>query len=137
MELYNTNRNNMKENSFIKVYWIRHRFEADHDSLWTRNRNISRYQITNLLKTWFLFLVCKKGQKKDKSKFVTKSVGIIVTTIFILKLPIKPLLHSVTFALTSFYYVSLEIWLGNSRNLICIDQPRFYIFSHPRELKNI
>ena len=39
--------------------------------------------------------------------------------------------------LTLFYYVSREIWLGNSKKLICIDQSRFYIFSHPRELKNV
>ena len=47
-----------------------------------KNRNISRYQTTNLLKTRFLFLVGKEGQKEDKSKFVTKSVGIIVMIIF-------------------------------------------------------
>ena len=40
-------------------------------------------------------------------------------------------------ALTSFSYVSLEIWLGNLINLICINQSRFYIFSHPRKFKNI
>ena len=40
-------------------------------------------------------------------------------------------------ALTSIYYVSQEIWLGNSKKLICIDQSRFYIFSHPRESKNV
>ena len=39
-------------------------------------------------------------------------------------------------ALTSFYYVSREMWLDNSKKLICIDQSRFYIFSHPREFKN-
>ena len=32
-------------------------------------------------------------------------------------------------ALTFFYYFSREIWLGNSKKLICIDQSRFYIFS--------
>ena len=37
---------------------------------------------TNLLKTWFLFLVCKKGQKEDKSEFVTKFVGILVKVFF-------------------------------------------------------
>ena len=42
----------------------------------------SSYQTTNLLKTWFLFLVCKKRQKEDNSEFVTTSVGIIVTIIF-------------------------------------------------------
>ena len=35
-------------------------------------------------------------------------------------------------ALTSFYYVNQEIWLGNSKNLICIYQSRFYIFSQPQ-----
>ena len=47
-----------------------------------KNKNISRYQITMLLKTWFLFLVCKKEQKEDKSEFVTKFVGIIVAILF-------------------------------------------------------
>ena len=40
-------------------------------------------------------------------------------------------------ALTSFYYVSREIWLVNSKKLTSIDQSRFYIFSHPREFKNV
>ena len=40
-------------------------------------------------------------------------------------------------ALTLFYYVSREMWLGNSKKLICIDQSRFEIFSHPREFKNV
>ena len=31
----------------------------------------------------------------------------------------------------------LEIWFANSKKLICIDQLRFYISSHPRELKNV
>ena len=48
----------------------------------TKDRNISRYQTTSLLKTRFLFLVCKKGEKEDKRKFVIKFVGIIVTIIF-------------------------------------------------------
>ena len=37
-------------------------------------------------------------------------------------------------ALTSFYYVSREIWLGNSKKLICIDQSRF---SHTHENSKI
>ena len=40
-------------------------------------------------------------------------------------------------ALTSFYYVSWEILLGNSKELICIDQSRFYVFSHQQEFKNV
>ena len=79
----NTNRNEMQQNSFIKVYWTRHGLEIDRDSLQTKSRNVSCYQTSNLLKTWFLFLVCKKKQKEDKSEFVTKSVEIIVTIIFI------------------------------------------------------
>ena len=39
--------------------------------------------------------------------------------------------------LTSFYYVSREILLGNLKTLICIEQSRFYILSHPREIKNV
>ena len=35
-------------------------------------------------------------------------------------------------ALTLFYYVSREIWLGNSKKVICIDQ-QDSIFSHTRE----
>ena len=59
--------------------------------LWSRaglainKKHISRYQTTNFLKTLFLFLICKKGQKEDKSEFVTKSEEIIVTIIFIQK----------------------------------------------------
>ena len=49
----------MQENFFKKIYW-------------------NLYQITNLLKNWFLFLFSKKGQKDDKNKFVKKAVGIIV-----------------------------------------------------------
>ena len=58
--------------------------------LWSRERlainkktNISRYQITNLVKIWFLFLVSAKRQNKDKSELVTKFAGIIVKIIFI------------------------------------------------------
>ena len=35
------------------------------------------------------------------------------------------------------YYVIREIWLGNSKKFICIDQSRFYISLHPREFKNV
>ena len=75
--------NNIRiENSFIKHYWIRHGFEVERHSLWTKSTNISRYQTANLLKTRFLFLVCKKGQKENKTEFVTKCVGNILTIIF-------------------------------------------------------
>ena len=40
-------------------------------------------------------------------------------------------------AVTLFHYIIREIWLGNSKKFICIDQSRFYIFSHPREFKNV
>ena len=55
---------------------------AERDSLSSKNRNIDRYQTTNLLKTLYLCLVCKKGQTEGKSEFGTKFVGIIVTIIF-------------------------------------------------------
>ena len=38
---------------------------------------------TNFLKIWFLFFLSKKGQKYNKMECVTKSVGIIITIIFI------------------------------------------------------
>ena len=44
---------------------------------------LSRYQTTNLLKTWFLFMVSMKGLKRDKSEFSTKFVKVIVAIIFI------------------------------------------------------
>ena len=51
------------------------------DLLKTKQINIYRYQTTNLLKTWFLFLLSTKGQKKKKNKpqFVVEIAGIIVT----------------------------------------------------------
>ena len=45
-------------------------------------QKISRYQTNNLLKTWFLFLVSMKEQKRKKCEFVTKFVRIVVTIIF-------------------------------------------------------
>ena len=74
--------------------------------LWSRARlvinkkqHFSCYQTTSSLKIWFLFLVSTKGQKKDKSEFITKFVRIIVTIVFImsLKFLVKPLLHRVFF----------------------------------------
>ena len=41
-----------------------------------------RSPINTLIKPSLSKEICKKGQKEDKSKFVTKSVGIIVTIIF-------------------------------------------------------
>ena len=34
------------------------------------------------MKTWFLFLICKKEQKESKREFVTKSVGMKIMIIF-------------------------------------------------------
>ena len=36
-----------------------------------------------------------------------------------------------------FYDVSWEIWLGNSKSLVYMDQSRFYTFSRSWEIKNI
>ena len=55
----NTNRNNISENSYMGL------------AINKKNKNISRYHTTNLLKTCFLFLVCKKGQKQDKRELTT------------------------------------------------------------------
>ena len=35
----------------------------------------------DLLKIWFLFLVCKREQTRNKNQFVTKFVGIAITII--------------------------------------------------------
>ena len=75
---YTKNMNNTYQNSFIKVYRIWYDFEVERNSILTKNRNTFWYQTTNLLKTRSLFFVCKKGEKEDKSKFVTTFVGIIV-----------------------------------------------------------
>ena len=40
-------------------------------------------------------------------------------------------------ALTSIYYITREIWLDNSKKLICINESRFHIFSHPYKFKNV
>ena len=37
---YNTNGNNL-ENSFIEVYWIRHGFDVERDSVETKNKYFS------------------------------------------------------------------------------------------------
>ena len=64
---YNTNRNNMQEYSFIKVYcfaWLWSRAWLNIN----KKQNISCYYATNLLKTWFFFLVCKKGKKRGQKQ---------------------------------------------------------------------
>ena len=177
-----------------------------------------------MLQTWFLFLICKKGQKENKAicNWICRNYSYNYFHVKIsLKFLVKPLLHSVfsliiwitklskkqpvdyprkilanywhiiwkvfellrlffeafriswifflvswmyreiimikrvtlykklyffikrfkskkkRLELTSFHHVSREIWLGNSTNLICIDQSRFYILSHAREFKYI
>ena len=39
-------------------------------------------------------------------------------------------------ALTSFYYVSREIWLGNSKKLICIDQSDYSFYQSENVKRN-
>ena len=70
---------------FIRVYWIWHGFEEEPDSLQTKNWRISRYQ------TIWRICILRNKKKRDKSKFVTKSVGIIVTIIFPAKISLKSL----------------------------------------------
>ena len=68
------------------------------------------YQTTNLLKFWFLILVSTKRQKRDKSIFITKFVGmLIMITIELWLLPHKNLsgIPCKIFA-TLFFHWSLE-----------------------------
>ena len=80
---YKTSRNNIQENPFIKVYWILgiHVLSRMRLAI-TENRNISRHQTTNLLKIWFLVLVSTKRKERNKSEYVTKFVGILITLVF-------------------------------------------------------
>ena len=61
---------------------MRYGFEVERDSLLTKKQKYFSLPDHQLLKTRFLFLVYKKGEKEDKSKFVTRFVGITVTIIF-------------------------------------------------------
>ena len=63
-----------------------------------KKTNISRYQTNNLLKTRFLFLVCKKGQKEDTNKFITNSVEINSYDCFHVKISNCSQIASKTFA---------------------------------------
>ena len=69
---------------------------------------------TNLLKTWFFFLVCEKGQKQNKGEFVTKSLGFSYDYFDVKISPkslVKTLLHSV------FFHWSLESQNCKQNNL--------------------
>ena len=82
MELYYEQEQNVRiflYKSLLNLAWLWSRARL---AINKKNRNISRYQTTDLLKTWFFFLVCKEGQKEDKNEFITKSVGIVITIIF-------------------------------------------------------
>ena len=57
----------MQENFFIKVYWIRYGLLLPDHQL-AENLNLSFFH--------------KKGQKEDKSEFVTKFIRVIATIIF-------------------------------------------------------
>ena len=82
------------------------------------------FRKSNVNKTvWFLYLVSLKYRE-----VITVKLYFFIES---LKSKKKKL------ALTSFYYVSWEIWLGNSKKLICIDQSGFYIFSYPQQFKNV
>ena len=74
---------------------------------------------SNVNKTvWFLYLVSLRYRE------------IITIKVYFSIKSLKSKKKKLT--LTSFYYVSWEIWLGNSEKLICIDQSGFYV-SHTRE----
>ena len=48
----------------------------------THHKEKSEILLVTRPPTCFLILACEKGQKEDKSEFVTKSAGVIVTIIF-------------------------------------------------------
>ena len=50
----------------MEVYWTRYAFEVEHASLLTQNINITRFQSTGLLETWFLFLILRKDKNRIK-----------------------------------------------------------------------
>ena len=87
------------------------------------------FRKTNVIKT-VPFLVLLKYREIITVKIVT-FIRNFIFFVKSLKSKTKKL------ALILFRYVSQEIRLGNSKKLICLDQSRFYIFSHPQELKNI
>ena len=85
---------------------------------------------SNLNKTVYFFLVLLK-----RREFVTvKTATLYNNFIFFIK-SLKSKKKNLALSLS--YYVIREIWLGNSKNLICIHQSKFYIFSHPQEFKNV
>ena len=82
----------------------------------------------NVNKTVYSFLVSLKYRDIITSKTITLYKKLFFT---------KSLIQEMNLAIISSYNVSQEIWLGNSKKLIYIDQSRLYIFSHPREFENV
>ena len=62
-----------------------------------------------------------------------KIVTLYIRNVFIKSLKSK----KKKLVLTMVYCVSREIWLGNSKKLICLDQSRLYIFLHQQEFKDV
>ena len=78
-------RNDVQENSFIKVYWIDIPLKKNATCYKQTTEMFFVIRPSTFLKILFLFFVSTRGQKRDKSKFFTKFVEIIVTIIFIKK----------------------------------------------------
>ena len=68
----------MQENPFIKVYWIRYTFEIAQLAINKKQKYFS-WPDHQLAENLILVFGFYEGKIKDKSEFVTKVVGIIVT----------------------------------------------------------
>ena len=72
----------MQENTFIKVYQIQDNFEVVRDSLNKKQKYLLLPDHQLAEKLLILVSVSTKGQKSDKSEFVTKFVRAISTIFF-------------------------------------------------------
>ena len=81
---YITNWSNMQENFFKKSIEFGMSLKSN-VTCYKQNRNVFRYQTTDLVKIWFLFLVYTKRKWRGKSEFVTTFEVIIITITFISK----------------------------------------------------
>ena len=82
-----TNRNNTHKNYSVKVYWIRHAFEVEHKSLYTKKQKKLSLRDHQVPENMVLFLIQMKRRKSYHNiQFsVTRFIGNRVTIIFISK----------------------------------------------------
>ena len=104
-----------------KVLWITFKF-----SLLDFSTMFCKSYVNKSLIFFFFFFLVYRGIITAKTVALYKKLYFFIKG---LKSKKKKL------ALTLFYYVSREIWLGNSKFLICRDQSRFNIFSRLLEFE--